>query len=227
MTVADIRLAHREGYSNVEHMKRYTTHGMGTDQGKTGGLVGSASSQRCGARRRDGRAADGTALCVARELGAFWPAPRSALISGPSAAFPCTAGTRRMAPSSRSSGSGCARSPIRRPAMRAGARCSRRRGRCVAASASATSRRSARSTCRGATRRPSSTASTPTPFDAAGGRARYGLMLREDGIVFDDGTVARLGETHFVSRRPRPMPPPSWSTWNSTMRRAGPSSTSR
>src|SRR5262249_21288452 len=30
------------------------------------------------------------------------------------------------------------------------------------------------------------------------GRARYGLMLREDGIVFDDGTVARLGETHFV-----------------------------
>src|SRR4051812_10813996 len=30
------------------------------------------------------------------------------------------------------------------------------------------------------------------------GRARYGLMLREDGIVFDDGTVARLGPQHFV-----------------------------
>jgi methylglutamate dehydrogenase subunit C len=30
------------------------------------------------------------------------------------------------------------------------------------------------------------------------GRARYGLMLREDGIVFDDGTTSRLGEQHFL-----------------------------
>lgn len=30
------------------------------------------------------------------------------------------------------------------------------------------------------------------------GRARYGLMLREDGIAMDDGTTARLGERHFV-----------------------------
>ncbi|MDF2370214.1 MAG: sarcosine oxidase subunit alpha family protein [Rhizobiaceae bacterium] len=30
------------------------------------------------------------------------------------------------------------------------------------------------------------------------GKARYGLMLREDGIVMDDGTTARLAETHFV-----------------------------
>ncbi|MDA7967168.1 sarcosine oxidase subunit alpha family protein [Ruegeria sp.] len=30
------------------------------------------------------------------------------------------------------------------------------------------------------------------------GRARYGLMLREDGFVMDDGTTARLGETHYV-----------------------------
>ncbi len=29
------------------------------------------------------------------------------------------------------------------------------------------------------------------------GRARYGLMLREDGFVFDDGTVARLGEARY------------------------------
>ena len=31
----DIELAHREGYESVEHLKRYTTLGMGTDQGKT------------------------------------------------------------------------------------------------------------------------------------------------------------------------------------------------
>jgi sarcosine oxidase subunit alpha len=30
------------------------------------------------------------------------------------------------------------------------------------------------------------------------GRARYGLMLREDGLVLDDGTVSRLGESHYL-----------------------------
>ena len=30
------------------------------------------------------------------------------------------------------------------------------------------------------------------------GCARYGLMLREDGHVMDDGTTARLGENHYV-----------------------------
>ena len=30
------------------------------------------------------------------------------------------------------------------------------------------------------------------------GRIRYGLMLRDDGFVMDDGTVARLAEDHFV-----------------------------
>jgi sarcosine oxidase subunit alpha len=30
------------------------------------------------------------------------------------------------------------------------------------------------------------------------GRTRYGLMLREDGHVMDDGTTARLGDDHYV-----------------------------
>ncbi|RZV98645.1 MAG: sarcosine oxidase subunit alpha, partial [Rhodobacteraceae bacterium] len=30
------------------------------------------------------------------------------------------------------------------------------------------------------------------------GKVRYGLMLREDGFAYDDGTTARLSETHFV-----------------------------
>ncbi|MCP4874626.1 MAG: sarcosine oxidase subunit alpha family protein [Gammaproteobacteria bacterium] len=34
-TVADIQLAMREGFDSVEHLKRYTTTGMATDQGKT------------------------------------------------------------------------------------------------------------------------------------------------------------------------------------------------
>lgn len=35
VTTDDIALAHEEGYVSVEHLKRYTTLGMGTDQGKT------------------------------------------------------------------------------------------------------------------------------------------------------------------------------------------------
>ncbi|HLI11561.1 MAG TPA: sarcosine oxidase subunit alpha [Alphaproteobacteria bacterium] len=35
VTAADIRMAAREGLRSVEHVKRYTTAGMGTDQGKT------------------------------------------------------------------------------------------------------------------------------------------------------------------------------------------------
>ena len=30
------------------------------------------------------------------------------------------------------------------------------------------------------------------------GKTRYGLMLREDGMVMDDGTTARLGEFHYL-----------------------------
>jgi sarcosine oxidase subunit alpha len=30
------------------------------------------------------------------------------------------------------------------------------------------------------------------------GRARYGIMLREDGMLFDDGTTSRLGPEHFL-----------------------------
>ena len=30
------------------------------------------------------------------------------------------------------------------------------------------------------------------------GRVRYGLMLREDGFVMDDGTAARLGDQHYL-----------------------------
>ena len=42
VTAADVRLACREGYEHVEHMKRFTTHAMAADQGRIGGLVGSA-----------------------------------------------------------------------------------------------------------------------------------------------------------------------------------------
>ena len=42
VTAEDVRLAHREGFVSVEHLKRYTTLGMATDQGKTSNVTGLA-----------------------------------------------------------------------------------------------------------------------------------------------------------------------------------------
>ena len=42
VTVADVGLAVRESYASVEHLKRYTTLGMGTDQGRTSNVNGLA-----------------------------------------------------------------------------------------------------------------------------------------------------------------------------------------
>ena len=39
-SVADIAVSAREGYELIEHVKRYTTMGMGTDQGRTGAVNG-------------------------------------------------------------------------------------------------------------------------------------------------------------------------------------------
>ena len=38
VTTRDLRLASREGFQSIEHVKRYTTTGMATDQGKTSNL---------------------------------------------------------------------------------------------------------------------------------------------------------------------------------------------
>ncbi|TIM28008.1 MAG: sarcosine oxidase subunit alpha family protein, partial [Mesorhizobium sp.] len=43
VTTGDIELAYREGYQSVEHLKRYTTLGMGTDQGKTSNFAALAA----------------------------------------------------------------------------------------------------------------------------------------------------------------------------------------
>jgi heterotetrameric sarcosine oxidase alpha subunit len=48
VTVNDLDVAHQEGYRSVEHLKRYTTLGMGTDQGKTSNVNALAiMARRC------------------------------------------------------------------------------------------------------------------------------------------------------------------------------------
>ena len=43
VTLKDVALAAREGYVSVEHLKRYTTLGMATDQGKTANVIAIAA----------------------------------------------------------------------------------------------------------------------------------------------------------------------------------------
>ena len=43
VTQKDIELSFREGFKSVEHLKRYSTLGMATDQGKTSNILGLAS----------------------------------------------------------------------------------------------------------------------------------------------------------------------------------------
>ena len=42
VTVEDVELAEREGFRAIEHLKRYTTLGMATDQGRAGNVAGVA-----------------------------------------------------------------------------------------------------------------------------------------------------------------------------------------
>lgn len=54
VTLADVQLALREGFEDIEHVKRYTTAGMGIDQGKTGNLnVIGAIANAAGAAPRE------------------------------------------------------------------------------------------------------------------------------------------------------------------------------
>lgn len=47
VTAAAIELATREGFESIEHVKRYTAMGFGTDQGKLGNINGMAVAARC------------------------------------------------------------------------------------------------------------------------------------------------------------------------------------
>ncbi len=92
VTADDVRLARREGYEHVEHMKRYTTHGMATDQGRIGGLVGSAVlAQARGLRSpRSGCPSPGPIRSRCRSPRS--PAGRCASTTSPNGACRCTSG---------------------------------------------------------------------------------------------------------------------------------------
>ncbi|MDQ0390726.1 2Fe-2S iron-sulfur cluster-binding protein [Labrys monachus] len=198
VTAEDLRLAHREGYRHVEHAKRYTTAGMATDQGRSGGLVASAILAEA---RGESVAAVG--LPTFRPYAA--PVSFGALAGAetgdhfrPKRRLPLHDWHARR-------GAVFVRLGLwLRPLVYSAARDTSwapvlAEARAVRGSAGLTDTSSlGKIDVQGADaavfldRIYANTVST-LPV----GRARYGLMLREDGIVFDDGTVSRLAADHF------------------------------
>lgn len=200
VTAADIALAHREGFRAVEHLKRYTTLGMATDQGKTSNLPGLAIMGELTGR---GIARTGTTM--------FRP-PASPIAIG------ALAGPHRgpqFRPTRRTPGHEWAREAgaifvEAGPWLRA--QYFPRAGEAdwlTSVDREVSAVRTGVGVCDVTTLGKIDVQGR----DAAGfldfiyanlistlpvGKARYGLMLREDGFVFDDGTVARIGENRFL-----------------------------
>ena len=56
------------------------------------------------------------------------------------------------------------------------------------------------------------------------GSARYGVMCKPDGMMFDDGVTLRLAEDTLLHAPPPPVVrPASWTGWRSGCRPSGPS----
>jgi len=199
VTAKDIALAHGEGFSAIEHLKRYTTAGMGTDQGKTGNINALALAAELSG-------------VPAAEIGhtTFRPpvSPVSFGAIAGEAAGPLIAPTRRTPFYGASSR---ARAvfvnsdlwvypryfPLQGESMRDAVR------------REVETTRSAAGMC---------DMSSLGKVDVQGadalafiervycnnlgklkpGKVRYSLMLREDGIVLDDGTVTCLAENHYL-----------------------------
>jgi len=197
VTAEDVRLAHREGYEHVEHMKRYTTHGMATDQGRIGGLLGSAILAQA-------RGESVAAVGVPKPRPYAQPVPFAALAGAevrehykPKRRLPlhewhAAAGATFVA-------SGLWLRPLvysRSPGWAAvleEARAVRRGVGLTDVSTLGKIDVQGPDAARFLDFIYANTFST-----LAVGRARYGIMLREDGMLFDDGTTARLAPEHFL-----------------------------
>ena len=201
VTTLDIELAHREGYVSVEHLKRYTTLGMGTDQGKTSNINGMALL--AGLRQQ-----------TIPEVGTttfrppYTPITLGALAGGETGA---QVKPRRHTPlHERHEALGAVFAPL---ALWLRPQAYPRSGETLHASAAREAR--AVRTAVGLTDVSTLGKISVQGSDAAEfldriyvnqvsslhvGKARYGLMLREDGMIFDDGTVTRMaGQVFFLT----------------------------
>jgi len=200
VTVKDIKLAKQENFTSVEHLKRYTTLGMATDQGKTSNITGLAVMAEL-----TGKTIPETGTTIYRPP--YTPVPIGAYAGRPAGAdFRPT----RLTPSHKwAAEQGAVFVEV---GMWLRAQWLPRKGETTWRQSVdrevLTTRRSV-GICDVTTLGKVDVQGTDAaeflnriyanPFaKLAVGRVRYGLMLREDGMVMDDGTAARLAEDHFV-----------------------------
>ena len=199
VTLADVDLAWAEGYRSVEHLKRYTTLGMATDQGKLGNMAAL------------GRLAEKQGVAIpAAGLTTFRP-PYTPVTMG---AFAGAATGQHIAPTRRLALHDLheAKSPIWQPL----GYWFRPRAYPQADETLATAALREARTVR--TRLGMTDVSTLAKFEVTGpdaaafleiicatsvaklavGRGRYTFMLREDGFMFDDGTVWRIDDNRYL-----------------------------
>jgi sarcosine oxidase subunit alpha len=199
VTAADIALAAREGYAAAEHLKRYTTAGMGADQGKTAQANVLATLSEI---RAEGVQAIGTTTfrppyqpvsfgaIAGMDTGVlFDPArktPMHAWHESHGAVFEDVGQWKRPWYYPR------AGEDMHAAVQRESLAVRRAVGMLDASTLGKIDIQGAdaaafldRIYCNGVR-------------TLAPGRCRYGLMLRQDGMVFDDGVIARLAPEHFV-----------------------------
>jgi sarcosine oxidase subunit alpha len=199
VTASDVRLAKQEGFVAVEHLKRYTTLGMATDQGKTANVNGLALMAAATGRSIPETGTTRfrppyTPVAIGALAGAhrgrhFRPTrltPTHDWAKAQGAVFVETGLWLRAQYFPHDGEDWLAATSREVAAVRGGV------GICDVTTLGKTDIQGPDAArfldCVYA----NGFANLPV------GRARYGLMLREDGFVMDDGTAARLGETHYV-----------------------------
>ncbi len=200
VTIKDVKLAHQENFSSVEHLKRYTTLGMATDQGKTGNVIGLAVMAEL-----TGRSIPETGTTIYRppytpvamgtlagrsrgkEFKPFRLTPSHKWATEQGAVF-VEVGNWLRAQWLPREGETHWRQSVDREVLAT-------RKSVGICDVTTLGKIDIQGTDAGAflDRVYANTFST-----LAVGKCRYGLMLREDGMVFDDGTTARMGEHEFV-----------------------------
>jgi len=200
VTVKDVALAHREGFSSVEHLKRYTTLGMATDQGKTAnvpalavmaGLTGRTIAETGATMFRPPYTPVPVAAFAGHARGKeFRPTrltPSHEWAAAAGAVFVATGAWLRAQWFARP-GETHWRQSVDREVLAVRARV----GVCDVSTLGKIDIQGADAA--GFLNRVYANGFAKLPV----GKVRYGLMLREDGFVMDDGTTARLGESHYL-----------------------------
>ena len=198
VAVSDIQLAVREGFRSIEHVKRYTTLGMATDQGKTSNLNGLQLVSDLEKKIvpevghttfRPPYTSVTIGTIIGREVGKNYRATRKSPIHEwheKNKAVFVDAGLW-LRPRYYKRGNETLQEAAKREALNV----RQNVGICDVTSLGKIDIKGKDSA--EFLNRVYTNAFLKLPI----GKARYGVMLREDGMVFDDGTTTRIAENHF------------------------------